>query len=499
MRIDIMQQQPLEKSIEALVLPCFEGETSKFVTADKELKAILQSVAGEDNDFKAKKNETCVVPTLGKLKPRRLILAGLGKRADFKADGLRQLSGIVSKLARKIGMEAVAWDGNSLSRLPGKSSENFRAFAEGVLLGLYRYDKLKSKDKKEKPKPELKAVEIYFAGAAPKVEVRKALDKGVDLAEAVNFSRDLVSSPANLMTPTNLADAAAAMAKEQGITCRILKKPEIAKLGMNALLGVAAGSVEEPRFIILEYKGGKASDNPVVLVGKGITFDSGGISIKPAEGMDKMKYDMGGGAAVIGTLNAVARLKLPINVVGLVPTCENMPSGSATKPGDVHRALNGMTIEILNTDAEGRLILADALSYAKRYNPKAAIDLATLTGACVVALGSQTCGMLGNDEKLIARIKKASEHSRERAWELPLWDEYSEAIKSDIADMKNIGNREAGTITAAAFLKKFVDDFPWVHLDIAGVAWEEGEKPYTPKGASGFGIRLLTTVLEEWS
>jgi leucyl aminopeptidase len=269
------------------------------------------------------------------------------------------------------------------------------------------------------------------------------------------------------------------------------------KTGMNALLGVASGSAQEPKFIILEYSGGKKGNAPIVLVGKGLTFDSGGISIKPAEKMDEMKTDMSGGAAVIGAVMAAADLRLPLNVVGLIPATENMPGGSALKPGDILKSYSGKTIEIVNTDAEGRLILADALSYASKFKPQAIIDIATLTGACVVALGDDVIGMLGTDEKLKSEISQAARESGELVWELPLWDIYSDQIKSDIADYKNSGGRAAGTITAAMFLSKFVGDFPWVHLDIAGPAWFEKDRSYIPKGASGIPVRLLVEFLKK--
>ena len=274
--------------------------------------------------------------------------------------------------------------------------------------------------------------------------------------------------------------------------------PILQELGMGALLGVARGSREEPKFIILEYLKGKKKQAPIVIVGKGITFDTGGISLKPGRGMDEMKMDMSGGAVTLGALQAVASLGLPVNVIGLVPAAENMPDGLAIKPGDVLKSMSGKTIEVLNTDAEGRLILADALTYAARYKPRAVIDLATLTGACVVALGSQACAVLGNNPRLIEKIKESGTVTGERAWELPLWEEYEKAMKSDIADLKNISGPQvgAGTITGAAFLKAFAGDQPWAHLDIAGTSRSSEEKPYVPKGASGFGVRLLLHYLE---
>jgi leucyl aminopeptidase len=304
------------------------------------------------------------------------------------------------------------------------------------------------------------------------------------------------------MTPSILAEQARQMAKDCHLKCEVLDRKDIEKLGMGLLLGVAQGSEEPPKFIILEHRGGKRGQGNLVLVGKGITFDSGGISIKPADGMERMKYDMSGGAAVLGALRATALLNVPQNVIGLIPATENLPSGKATKPGDVHRAMNGKTVEIINTDAEGRLILGDALAYAARYQPIACVDLATLTGACVVALGHEAIGMMGNAqcEALMDRLRQAGTRTGERVWQLPLWDEYLEHVKSDVADVKNVGmGRAAGSIAGAAFLAKFVDGYPWVHLDIAGTAWADREQPYKPKGGTGVGVRLLTQMVLDWN
>ena len=287
-------------------------------------------------------------------------------------------------------------------------------------------------------------------------------------------------------------------AERKNVHVKVLDAKEMKDLNMNALLGVASGSFLPPKFIILEYGGGKKSEAPVVLVGKGLTFDSGGISIKPSEKMDEMKSDMAGGAAVMGTIMAVSDLHLPVNVVGLIPATENLPGGKAYKPGDVLKSMSGQTIEVVNTDAEGRLVLADALAYAGRFQPAAIIDIATLTGACIVALGDHVAGLLGTDDDLKRRLKEAAEITGERIWELPLWEDYHEQIKSDVADYKNSGGRAAGTITAAAFLHKFVGNYPWAHLDIAGPAWLTKANPYIPKGASGVGVRLLVRFLTDW-
>jgi leucyl aminopeptidase len=341
--------------------------------------------------------------------------------------------------------------------------------------------------------------DIYIVeenGGALKI-IGESARRAEAIAKAVIFARDLVSRPGNEMTPSDLAREARQVARKKGVTLRILDVARMKKLGMHALLGVARGSSEPAKFIILEYYGRRKSDPPIALVGKGLTFDSGGISIKPSEKMDEMKSDMAGGAAVMGAIMAAADLKLPVNVVGLIPATENLPGGRAYKPGDILKSLSGQTIEVITTDAEGRLILADALTYATRYRPAAIIDLATLTGACIVALGDQVIGMLGNDDGLKSQIRRAADRTGERVWELPLWEDYHELIKSDVADFKNSGGRAGGAITAAAFLSKFVGNVPWVHLDIAGPSWLTKDKPYIPKGASGVGVRLMVQVLRD--
>ncbi|MGB9594165.1 MAG: leucyl aminopeptidase, partial [Anaerolineae bacterium] len=329
-------------------------------------------------------------------------------------------------------------------------------------------------------------------------QAKEGAAAGVQIAEAVNWARDLVNQPANYATPSILADEARRMAKTYGLKFQALGPAEMRTLGMGALLGVAQGSAQEPRFIILEHNGRSDDPSPIVLIGKGLTFDSGGISIKPSEGMEKMKGDMAGAAAVFGAMRAVAALKIPRRVIGLVPATENLPSGTAYKPGDVLKAITGKTIEVISTDAEGRLILADALGYAQRYQPVGVVDLATLTGSCVVALGTFVAGLFANDDALAARIEAASKATNEKVWRMPMWDEYAEQIKSDVADVKNTGGRPAGSITAAKFLEKFAENMPWAHLDIAGPAAAEKDGPYQPKGGTGFGVRLLVQMLRDW-
>jgi leucyl aminopeptidase len=364
-----------------------------------------------------------------------------------------------------------------------------------MCLALYHFDVYKSN--LEENGSRLDEI-VLLAPKARLAAAQHAVNEAQIIASAVWLARDLSAHPGNKATPAYLAKAASDMAKTRGIVCKVLDAYEMKKLGMGLLLGVARGSHEPAKLIVLEYFGGKKKQAPVVIVGKGITFDTGGISLKKAQGMEEMKMDMSGGAVTIGAMQAIAGLKLPINVVGLVPATENMPGGSAIKPGDILTSLSGKTVEVLNTDAEGRLILADAITYAIRsYKPKAIIDLATLTGACIIALGHHAAAILGNNAHLIEKLKHSGASVGERLWELPLWEEHEKAMKSDVADLKNIGgaNVGAGTITGAAFLKAFVEDIPWAHLDIAGTAWTAEDKPYAPKGPTGFGVRLLLSYL----
>lgn len=373
------------------------------------------------------------------------------------------------------------------------SLELAEAISEVVWLASYRFDKFKPpKDSKTV----LKSCALLFRSKKDFSKIRSAIKMARDVADSVNFARDLVNTPANELPPRILADRTMQMAKECGIRCQVFGKKELQKMKMGGILAVSQGSVEEPRLVVLEY-GKRKAQADFVFVGKGVTFDSGGISIKPSDGMEKMKYDMAGAAAVAGVLRAVAKLGLDGYIVGIMPAVENMPSGTAIRPGDVVWMGSGKSVEILNTDAEGRVILGDALYYAQKFKPKAVVDLATLTGACVVALGSHAVGLLGNDHDLIRRIKSSGDQTGERAWELPLWDDYFEQIKSDVAEIKNVGSKGGGTITAAMFLKQFVD-YPWAHLDIAGTAWTDDKKSYLCKGATGVGVRLLTRMLRDW-
>ncbi|MDR3351611.1 MAG: leucyl aminopeptidase [Zoogloeaceae bacterium] len=354
---------------------------------------------------------------------------------------------------------------------------------------LYRFERFKS-EKKEKPA--LKKI-IFLVGEQELAVAQSACVEGAAMVEGIRLARDLGNLPANVCTPAHLAQTARELAGEHGFKCQVFEQKKLEKLGMRALLAVAQGAREAPAFIVLHYTGGKAEEKPLVFVGKGVTFDSGGISIKPAADMDEMKYDMCGAASVLGLFKTVARLALPINLVGLIPAAENMPDGGATRPGDIVTSLSGTTIEILNTDAEGRLLLCDALAYARRFTPEAIIDIATLTGACVVALGHVATGLFASDDALAAELLAAGERVRDLAWRLPVWEEYQELINGRFADVANTGGRHAGAITAACFLARFVKDIPWAHLDIAGTAWKSGPQ----KGTTGRPVALLAQFLLE--
>ena len=442
--------------------------------------------------FQGKLNETFLLP----VGSQWIILVGAGKKEGLTLERVRQAAASAARRALSAGIDAFS---RGLVQVPGASVEEVaQVVTEGTILGTYRYGELKGLSPDERRK--LRAVTLVVPTKKEQAPAKEGVKYGQVIAEAVCWSRDMVNRPANRLTPTAMAGEAKQAARKFGFRCQVLNPAQMRRLGMNAVLAVAQGSKEPARFIVTEYKGPAARQKkPLVWLGKGITFDSGGISIKPADKMEQMKYDMSGGAAVLGAIRAVANLKLPVHVVGLVPATENLPGGSAQRPGDVVRAMGGRTIEVINTDAEGRLVLADALGYAqKKVKPAAMVDLATLTGACIVALGQHAMGLMTNDEKWGNQVQAAASRSGERAWELPLWPEYAESIRSDIADVKNVGDGKAGAITAGVFLKEFVGKTPWVHLDIAGLAWSDGTKGYQPKGATGVGVRLLVELARRW-
>ena len=423
---------------------------------------------------------------------------------DFSLERLRRVSASAGRTAQSARAKTLAVrepDPDVIaSSSVGKGRDCWNsigtAIGEGVLLGLYRYEKYLSEEKRHEGK--LEGLELLSGSSTRASRLTKGLQFAEIACAGTNLARDLENAPGNEIYPSTLAEQARKLGRSCGLKVTVLNENKIQSAGMGGLLGVSKGSTRPPRFIVMEHNPRAAAAGTVVLVGKGVTFDSGGVSIKPSANMAEMKMDMSGAAAVIATLQSAARLRLPLHLVGLVPATENMPSGSALKPGDILRHLNGKTSEIDNTDAEGRLILADALAYAARYKPDLVIDLATLTGACVVALGHVASGMMGNNEEMMQRLKEAGERTYERVWQLPMFEEYEKLIHSDIADVKNVGGRWAGAITAAMYLKNFIGKYRWIHLDIAGTAIMEEATEYVPKGGSGVGVRLLIDFLRHW-
>ena len=497
MEIKIRKASPLETKTACLVIGVYEKSFSEplLKELDRKVGGLLRQ-AQRHGEFTGKAGEQILFQPAGHLPAERILLVGLGLKAEASLEKIRQAAGSAMRqvTGKKLENLALALPLDTVKKTD--SAAHIQAAAEGLLLASYRYDRFLGEKARESYKLP-KSVVLLIENSRQKQACESALEKAQKLCLAVMLARDLVNTPGNIKSPAYLAEQAQAAAEESSLKCNILGQKELVKEGFGALLGVSQGSVREPHLIILEHHGGSKNEAPVVLVGKGVTFDSGGISLKPGEKMDEMKMDMAGGAAVIGTMLAAALLELPINLVGIVPTVENMPSGTAYRPGDILTSLSGQTIEVLNTDAEGRLILADALTYVKRYQPKLVIDLATLTGACIIALGHHATAVLGNDDKLVQSLLNAGEESGERLWQLPLWDDYDQQIKSDVADVKNTGGRPAGTITAAAFLKKFAGDFRWAHLDIAGTAWRDQNQPYIPKGGTGVGVRMLIAFLQK--
>ncbi|MCH7874436.1 MAG: leucyl aminopeptidase [Gemmatimonadetes bacterium] len=417
----------------------------------------------------------------------RVLLVGLGNPMEVTRGAIRRAAAIATQKAASLGAPTVAFHLAHETHGGVSPQAVGQVAVEGASQGAWRFRELKAV---VDDKPPVKTFEIIVAR-----EERREVEHGRQIGNATavgqRLARNLQMLPANVCTPSYLAQIARDLGRAYGFKVTVWNRSQIDKAGMRALLAVAQGSSEEPRFIMLEYRGA-ARQAPICLIGKGVTFDSGGISLKPAQHMEEMKYDMSGAAAVLGTFEALGQLKPPVNVVGVIPATENLPSATAIKPGDVVRSHMGKTIEVVNTDAEGRLLLGDALSYVRRFKPDCVIDAATLTGAIVIGLGHHAIGMMGNDDQLLQEVRRAGDRAGERCWPLPLWDEYREQIKSDVADVKNSGGRPAGSITAGWFLREFVDGYPWVHLDIAGTAWSDTDRPGLTKGPTGLCVRLFT-------
>ncbi len=474
----------------AIIVNFFEGmERPEGITAavDRALDGAIGQLISQ-GEIKGKLNEVTVVHTLGKLSAPRVAVTGLGKQSELTLDKIRSAVAGTCRILRQKGADKIATvaQGAGIAGITPEGSA--QAIAEGALLGLYTFRRHITK---EPEFGEIKELTIVDSDNTRLSGLEQGCRKGRILAEAANLARDMVNEPANYMTPTIMAETATSLARSYRLELTILGREQMLELGMGALLGVAQGSQQPPKFIILRYQGRDSNENDVALVGKGITFDSGGISLKSAEAMGDMKSDMAGGAAVMAALSAIAQLKPRINVMALVPATENLPSGTALKPGDVLKSMMGKTIEIISTDAEGRLTLADALGYAKKQGAKQIIDVATLTGAIRVALGDICTGAFTNNQELVDKVMAAGAEAGEKIWQMPMYEEYKEQNKSDVADIKNTGGRSAGSITAAQFLAEFAGDTPWVHLDIAATDMSDKERGYLVKGATGVPVRTL--------
>ena len=481
-RIGVKKAAPDGVEADLLAVGIFAGEDPP-----ESLSAAAQPAVSTE-DFTGKRGQVSLLYAGETLAARRLLLVGLGDRPSFTPEKLRRTAATVARRARTLKAREVAF---VLPEFEGSGVHaTARAAAEGAVLGLYKFDRYKS-GKNGDDGPE--GFDLVLGDSADDGAAAEGASVGEKVAAGAVLARDLANEPSNTATPEYLADRARGIGERYGMTVTVLDRAGIEAEGLTGLATVGRSAANEPRFIVMEHRRG-GGGKPVVIVGKAVTFDSGGISIKPTTGMEDMKFDMGGGAAVLGAMEAVGALGLPLDVVAIVPATENLPGGAAFKPGDVLTMANGKTVEILTTDAEGRLILADALHYAGRYEPAAIIDCATLTGACVVALGNHASGLMGNDEDLIAEVQTAGETTGERAWPLPLFAEYTEQIEGDTADLKNSGGRGGGALTAGAFLKEFAD-FPWAHLDIAGTAYGKKGNAYTTRGATGTPARLLVEFL----
>ncbi len=482
---------------DCLVVPLYQG-TLKSNTHLNQIPAKLRNRI--DNLIKkdiihGKNGESILLDAESGFGFSYILLSGVGKQEKLGRDAVREAGGNLARGVKGRKFKNVSVLVPAGFKTGSDIASVGQLLTEGMELGIYEMLEYKSS-------PEKKSMPPLINFVLPSKWNKKEFDSGAKVGQIMawgqNYARDLIGHPSNILTPQEMAKHARSLARKYGLTCKVMGKAEIRRNKMNCLLGVNSGSEKDPQFIILKYKGPKANGRPICLVGKGITFDSGGISIKPSENMEQMKCDMGGAACVIGAIVTAARLKVPLNLMALVPTTENLPSGSAYKPGDILKAMNGKTVEVINTDAEGRLILADALSYAQKQKPQAIIDVATLTGASIIALGYISSALFTNDGKLRTLASSASEFSSEKTWEMPLWPEYQEMIKSDLADIKNSSGKPGAVCTAAAFLHNFVGDYPWAHIDMAAVDIEFKGGAYKPKGASGYGVRLLVEMLRNW-
>ena len=498
--VSLVTSAPADVDTDLIIFPIVEGEP--FVQA---VAGLSEAAAGAidralaSKEIQGKAYEVFLTPVVTGWRATRIALVGVGPAADVTLERIRRVATAAALSARQRRVARIAFVHRVLGRDTARAydtADAVQVITEGLMLATFSGDQYKSKDRGGPPPDQmLVVVPPGDAGELSASALERAVERGRILGESSNLARELSNEPANILTPSVFAERGAAIAREAGLTVEVLDEDEIARLRMGLLLGVSRGSAEPPRVLVMTHAPAGAPAGPVLgLVGKGITFDTGGISIKPADGMERMKDDMAGGAAVIGAMRAIALLQAPIKVIGVVPASENMPGGRATKPGDVLTGAGGKTVEVLNTDAEGRLILGDALWYAQRLGATHLVDVATLTGACVVALGKVASGLFGQPDTWVESVRGASVRAGDRAWPLPLYDEYGEQLRSEIADLVNTGGRPAGACTAAVFLKEFAGGLPWAHLDIAGTAWADEAKPWQPKGPTGVAVRTLAEL-----
>lgn len=496
MRIQVLRNDVTKTNIPALVVSLFEGVkvlTGTIGTVDTALDGAIRQLI-DDGEIRGKSGELTLIHTLGRIGPDRILVAGLGRKEAFSINTIREVMGSACRYLRGKGVASAGTTTHEAWGIGFDAKTVGQSIAEGAILGLYRFQPyLTSSERGDKTLEELT---IHEDDATKISGLKEGISIGNNTAAATMLARDMGNEPANVMTPTRMAEIAQEVAATEDLEVSVLEKQDMEELGMGALLGVARGSHQPPKLIVLRYNGDPENPSRTLgFIGKGITFDTGGISIKPAGGMENMKGDMSGGASVIGAMQALGRLRPKTNVVGVIPATENMPGGEAQRPGDIVRAMNGKSIEVINTDAEGRLILSDAMVYAKHLGVSSMVDIATLTGAIVISLGKICTGVMGNNQGLIGQVIEAGKSAGERMWELPMFDEYAEALKSNVADIMNVGsNRDAGSITAAKFLEEFSEGVPWAHLDIAGTYRNESDKGYLVKGSTGVPVRTLVNL-----
>lgn len=491
MEFSIKHGHAVKAQSDCVIVGVFESQLSSTAQEIDDATDGFISKIVKSGDFEGKADTTLLLHRLPKIESERILLVGLGKTAEFSE---KQYSKAVRASIKALAKSGAKSASTFLAEVPVKKlsiQRKVALLAEAALDASYQFNAIKRKKEAEKAKKGLVKLAVFVESSSAIKEAEAGLVSGKAVASGVSLAKDLGNLPPNVCNPTYLAEQALTMGKQYDFKVEVLEREALEILGMGSFLGVAQGSETPPKFIIMQHLKGDKSQKPVVLVGKGITFDTGGISLKPGAEMDEMKYDMCGAASVIGTFKSIAEMDLNLNVIGLIPTCENMPDGRATRPGDVLTSMSGLTIEVLNTDAEGRLILCDALTYAERFEPSAVVDIATLTGACVIALGHHATGLFSNNDALAKELLRAGESALDRAWHMPMWDDYQPQLDSNFADMANIGGRAAGSITAACFLSRFAEKFDWAHLDIAGTAWKSGKE----KGGTGRPVPMLVAFL----